>query len=86
MSIEDDVGYVELAEFKSKALKIPYKDSNISMLSILPHDNDDQKTLERKLQNCNFNEILPETTMEVQVELHKYRIEWDIDLKELLKS
>ncbi|KAM7344415.1 serine protease inhibitor 42Dd-like [Cochliomyia hominivorax] len=84
---DDDFGYVDLPELKAKALELPYENSDISMLIILPDDKEGLAELEKKLKGVDLNVITSKMQEEsVDVLLPKFRIEFDIDLKEPLKK
>lgn len=85
MYTDDSFGYVELPEFEAKALEMPYENSDISMLIILPNDMEGLEKLENKLKAVDLNVISSKMSVQdVDVFLPKFRIEFDIDLKEPL--
>ena len=87
MFTDDRFGYVELPELEATALEMPYKDSDMSMLIILPNDKEGLEKLETKLKNWDLNQITTKMSVQdVEVFLPKFRIEYNIDLKEPLKQ
>ena len=87
MYTKDSFGYGELPRLNATALAMPYKDSNISMLIILPNDRDGFKTLGKELITLDFYGVSAMLrAQEVSVFLPKFCIEYNIDLKETLKK
>lgn len=77
--------YGESHKMKSQILQMPFKDSNISMLIIMPYDINGINRLEKKLKNFDLNEVAMRALRhEVDVSLPKFKIESDINLKEPL--
>ncbi|XP_037825047.1 serine protease inhibitor 42Dd isoform X2 [Lucilia sericata] len=87
MYTDDRFGYVELPELEATALEMPYENSDLSMLIILPKQIDGLEKLESNLKGLDLNDITSKMLVEsVDVFLPKFRIEFDIDLKEPLKK
>ncbi|XP_046810747.1 serine protease inhibitor 42Dd-like isoform X2 [Lucilia cuprina] len=87
MYTDDRFGYVELPELKATALEMPYENSELSMLIILPNEIEGLEKLEENLKGLDLNDITSKMSVEsVDVFLPKFRIEFDIDLKEPLKK
>lgn len=79
--------YAELPEFDAKAIELPYENSEISMMIILPNKMGDLKNLEKKLVGKDLNDISSKMTEQnVKLSLPKFSIEYDIDLKDHLKK
>lgn len=85
MYIDDRFNYADLPELDATALELPYENSDLSMLIILPKQVEGLQNLESKLQGLDLNEITSKMSeSDVDVFLPKFRIEFDIDLKEPL--
>ncbi|XP_046810745.1 serine protease inhibitor 42Dd-like [Lucilia cuprina] len=84
---EDYYRYADLPELKASALEMPYENSDISMLFILPNDIEGLEDLELKLRGMDLNEITAKMSFrKVDVYVPKFRIEFDINLKEPLEK
>lgn len=79
-------GYAELPELSATALEMPYNNSDISMLIILPNDVEQGLAdLELKLKQRHLNDISDRMLVrKVHAYIPKFRIEFDVDLKEPL--
>ena len=87
MSTYDRFAYARLPELEATALEMPYKDSDISMLIILPNEKEGLEKLETKLKGCDLNKITSEMSIhKAEVYLPKFRIEFDIDLEKPLRE
>ncbi|XP_005187409.1 serine protease inhibitor 42Dd isoform X1 [Musca domestica] len=77
--------YGEFPKYDAKVLEMPYENSDLSMMLILPNEVEGLAKLEEKLKGVDLNEISSQLkTHDVDVFLPKFRIEFDIDLKEPL--
>ncbi|KAM7342274.1 serine protease inhibitor 42Dd-like isoform 1-T1 [Cochliomyia hominivorax] len=80
-------GYVQLRDLKASALELSYENSDISMLIILPNDKEGLAALEQNLKGVDLNDITKNMNEQnVEVYLPKFRIEFNIDLKEPLRE
>ncbi|XP_039430757.1 serine protease inhibitor 42Dd-like isoform X3 [Culex pipiens pallens] len=87
MKIKKHFRYVMLEELDSAALKLSYKDSDLSMLILLPNRRDGLSELEEKLLNTNIPNLLSRMRKrEVEVLLPAFKIEIDFDLTETLEK
>ncbi|XP_065369236.1 serine protease inhibitor 42Dd isoform X2 [Calliphora vicina] len=87
MYTDDRFGYVELPELQATALEMPYENSDISMLIILPNEIEGLEKLESKLRGVDLNDITSKMFVKsVDVFLPKFRLEFDINLKEPLNK
>lgn len=69
------------------ALELPYKDSDISMMIILPNKRNGLSDVESKLHTVDLSAISNALTLQkIDVELPKFKIEFDIKLNEPLKK
>ncbi|XP_073846922.1 serine protease inhibitor 42Dd-like [Musca autumnalis] len=84
---KDEFQYGELPEYEAKVLEMPYENSDLSMMIILPNDVAGLAKLEQKLKGVDLNEISSKLRIhDVDVYLPKFRIEFDVDLKEPLQK
>uniref|UniRef100_A0A1L8EFW9 Putative serpin n=1 Tax=Haematobia irritans TaxID=7368 RepID=A0A1L8EFW9_HAEIR len=84
---DDKFRYADLPEYNAKALEMPYEKSDLSMLVILPNEVEGLAKLESQLKGVDLNDITSKMyTADVDVFLPRFRIEFDIDLKEPLKK
>ncbi|XP_016988320.2 serine protease inhibitor 42Dd-like [Drosophila rhopaloa] len=89
MHSKDVYGFADLPELNATALELAYKDSETSMLILLPNKNDVLADLEQKLALPEFdlNRIAPRLRRQkVEVGLPKFRIEFEQDLIKPLKE
>ncbi|XP_055379592.1 uncharacterized protein LOC129610854 [Condylostylus longicornis] len=87
MFIEDDFLYSDLDDLNAKAVKIPYANSDLSMLLILPTEKTGIHGLEEKLKTNNLIEIANNmVTREVAITLPKFQIESKFDLNKVLEN
>ncbi|XP_075165261.1 serine protease inhibitor 42Dd-like [Haematobia irritans] len=83
----DTFRYADLPQYNAKALEMPYEKSDLSMLVILPNEVEGLAKLESQLKVVDLNDITSKMyTADVNVFLPKFRIEFDIGLKEPLKK
>ncbi|XP_021699739.1 serine protease inhibitor 42Dd isoform X3 [Aedes aegypti] len=69
------------------ALELTYSDSDVSMLILLPHERTGLSKLEENLHNIDIPDMLTKMhSQEVEVFLPKFKIEFDLDLKETLEK
>ncbi|XP_065369054.1 uncharacterized protein LOC135961482 [Calliphora vicina] len=87
MYIEEYFGYVDLPELEASALEMPYENSDISMVIILPNEIEGLEKLEQNLRVMDLNEIIDKMTIrKAHVYVPKFRVEFDVDLKEPLEK
>jgi serpin B len=87
MKVKKHFKYGALPELDATAIELPYKDSDISMLIILPNSKTGLSALEGKLNTFDLGEVCSKLySQEVNVELPKFKIEFDIELNEPLKK
>lgn len=66
---------------------MPYKDSDLSMLIILPNERDGLADLEKALGNKDLSDITKNMyKTEVIVDIPKFKIEYEIELKTVLSK
>lgn len=87
MRIKKHFNYGVFDELDATALELPYKDSDITMMIILPNKRGGLAALENKLGTINFSDMSNKMySQEVNVEIPKFKIEFDIKLNEPLKK
>lgn len=87
MSIEENFSYGVLSDLDSTAISLPYKDSNMYMLIVLPNSRTGLSALERKLLNVDLSGILQKLDKRTDfVKMPKFKIEFDMKLNEPLQK
>lgn len=87
MRVKNHFKYGHVDKLDATALELPYKDSDISMMIILPNKRTGLGDVEQKLHLVDLSEISNGLrSQEVNVELPKFKIEFDIKLNEPLKK
>lgn len=87
MKIKKHFSYGQFPELKASAIELPYKNSDISMFIILPDSKTGLAELESNLNTIDINELSKKMfSQEVNVELPKFKIEFDVELNEPLKK
>jgi serpin B len=87
MRVKNHFKYGFVEKLDATALELPYKDSDISMMIILPNKRNGLADVESKLHTVDLSEISQTLrSQEVNVELPKFKIEFDIKLNEPLKK
>lgn len=87
MHIKDDFNYGIIEELDATALELPYNDSDISFLILLPNKRTGLKDLEAKLKNVNLADLTSNMyKSEVAVSLPKFRSEYEMEMTEPLKE
>jgi len=77
----------ENKDLDANVLELPYKETDITMLIILPKKKRGLGSLERKLNAINFSEISSGLkSEEIRIYIPKFKIEFDIQLKEPLEK
>ncbi|XP_055708014.1 serine protease inhibitor 42Dd-like isoform X8 [Phlebotomus papatasi] len=87
MHTKADFKYGVFDDLKAVALEMPYKDSDLSMLIILPNERDGLADLEKALGNRDLSDITKNMyKTEVIVDIPKFKIEYEIELKTVLSK
>lgn len=87
MHIKDDFKYGTIDELDATALELPYNDSDISFLILLPRKRTGLKDLESKLKNVSLADLTSQMyKSEVEVSLPKFRSEYELEMTEPLKE
>ncbi|XP_011198766.2 serine protease inhibitor 42Dd isoform X8 [Bactrocera dorsalis] len=85
MNLKETFGYGVISELDATVLEMPYKDSDLSMVVILPNSRTGLASLQEKLKNFNLSDItryLMHT--KVIVKMPKFKAEYDIQLNDAL--
>ncbi|KAM7342260.1 serine protease inhibitor 42Dd-like [Cochliomyia hominivorax] len=82
MNNEDVFRYADFPDdLQASVVEMPYKNSNLSMLLILPKDTEGLANLEKSLRSFNFKKIAEKLKRElVTIKLPKFQIEFEIDM------
>jgi serpin B len=87
MKVKKHFKYGALPDLDATAIEMPYNNSDISMLIILPNSRTGLSALEGKLNTIDLGEISNSLyKQEVNVEIPKFKIEFDIQLNEPLQK
>lgn len=87
MHLKKHFNYGILDDLDATALELTYSDSDVSMLILLPNELDGMSKLENKLLSIDIAAIMAKLArVEVQLALPKFKIEYDLDLKETLEK
>lgn len=84
---DDYFRYADLPELEATAIEMPYENSELSMLIVLPKEVNGLQKLESKLSVFNISQITEKMEGEhVDVFLPRFHIEFEMDLKGPLKK
>lgn len=87
MSIKERFRYADLPSLNAAALELPYKDSDLSMLIILPNSKTGLPALEEKLRSTPLSVITQALhKTQVQVKLPKFKAEFQVELTEVFRK
>lgn len=87
MKVKKHFKYGQLENLDATAIELPYKDSDISFVIILPNSKTGLSALESKLHTVDLAEVTKSLySQEVNVEIPKFKIEFDIELNEPLQK
>ncbi|KAM7344390.1 serine protease inhibitor 42Dd-like [Cochliomyia hominivorax] len=79
--------FADLPELDATALQLPYNNSDISMLIILPNALEGLEKLESKLKDWDLSDITSKTKLgKVCVDMPRFHVEQEIELKEPLSK
>lgn len=79
--------YGEFPDLDATALEMPYKDSDLSMLIILPNSRTGLVDLEEKLKNVSLPDLTQRMySTKVIVDMPKFKAEFEVELTEPLKK
>lgn len=87
MHINENFLYGEIEELNADAIELPYNNSDISMLIILPKKRDGLPALEASLKNFDMDSLRQKMwNQKVEVAIPKFKIEFELSLKETLEK
>lgn len=87
MNAKDYFKFKELPSLNATAIQLPYKNSDIAMLFILPKTRTGLAVLESSLKAVEFEEILKDMTeIKITIKLPKFKIETEIGLNNILET
>lgn len=79
--------YGDFPELDATALEMPYKNSDLSMLVILPNSRTGLVALEEKLKNTSLQDLTSRmNSYKVVVRMPKFKAEFSIELKRVLEN
>ncbi|KAH8312314.1 hypothetical protein KR044_010168, partial [Drosophila immigrans] len=87
MNASDKFFFADIPELDAKVLRMPYQNSNLFMLLILPNIHSGLKQLEKKLQNIPLEDIITQLrSRKVHVKLPKFKTEFSLELSPIFKE
>ncbi|XP_030387489.1 serine protease inhibitor 42Dd-like isoform X2 [Scaptodrosophila lebanonensis] len=87
MNVRHDFRFAELPEYDAQALEMPYKDSDLSMLVILPNKKTGLLSLEQKLKTVKLSDITSKlSSTKVIVKFPKFKAEFSQELTPVFKK
>uniref|UniRef100_A0A1L8ED54 Putative serine proteinase inhibitor n=1 Tax=Haematobia irritans TaxID=7368 RepID=A0A1L8ED54_HAEIR len=88
MRLQSKFRYGFLPDLECEALELPYKDSDLSMFIILPFKRDGLNALAEKLKTTNLLDLDSQlrTMNDMVVRFPKFKIEYSIELSDVLKE
>ncbi|XP_034652778.1 serine protease inhibitor 42Dd isoform X3 [Drosophila subobscura] len=87
MNLKKKFRYAALPELDAAALELPYADSDLSMLIVLPNSRTGLPALEEKLRGTPLSVITQSLqTTEVVVKLPKFKAEFQVELSEVFQQ
>lgn len=87
MLLKKDLNYTALPELDAAAVQLPYKNSDISMMIILPNSLMGLPLLEKRLKTISFEGIVKKMELfPVTLNLPKFKVETKVELGNALKA
>ncbi|XP_017050323.1 serine protease inhibitor 42Dd isoform X3 [Drosophila ficusphila] len=87
MSLKERFRYADLPALDATALELPYKDSDLSMLIVLPNSKTGLSVLEEKLRVTPLSSITQALhRTQVVVKLPKFKAEFEVELTEVFQK
>lgn len=81
IEMQKDFKYGEFREFDATAVELPFKDSEVSMIVILPNTSTGLSALEEKLQSISWFDVSSKMLMStVHVKIPMFEIEFNTEL------
>lgn len=87
MKLTKVLRYADLPNLDASALELPYENSDLSMLTVLPKRRTGLPQLEKKLRSTTLDKITEQLhNIEVDVKLPKFKSELQVELTEAFKQ
>lgn len=87
MNVKERFRYADLPALDAAALELPYKDSDLSMLIILPNSKTGLPALEEKLRGTTLSQITQALhRTQVVVKLPKFKAEFQVELTDVFQQ
>ncbi|XP_017866037.1 PREDICTED: alaserpin-like isoform X2 [Drosophila arizonae] len=87
MNVKERFRYANLPELNAAALELPYKDSDLSMLILLPNSKTGLPQLEQQLRGTPLSKITEQLqSNQVVVKLPKFKAEFQVELTSVFKQ
>lgn len=87
MQITEEFSYANVPDLDATALQMKYVNSNFSFIAIMPNDRTGLSALESKLRTYNLAAVTGQMRIQqVDVKFPKFKIEFEIKLKDILKN
>lgn len=87
MSVIDEFNYARLEDLEAEALEMKFANSSISFVIVLPKQRMGLNALESKLKTYDLAKITENMhTSRFEVRVPKFKIEYEINLKDVLKN
>lgn len=84
---EDKFNYVDLPQLQARAVQLPYQDSDLSLMIILPTKIDGLLEMERQLISVDLRDIEDKMTLkDVEIAMPRFTLQFDLDLKQTLRQ
>lgn len=85
LTTQADFLYGEFEDLNAKAIELPYANSSISMFIILPNEKDGLAALQSNIRSIDIAAMRQKMhKQEVNLLLPKFKIEYEIELKDVL--
>lgn len=92
MHLDAHLKYAELAELDAKVLELPYRNSNLKLIVLLPNTVDGVFELRSKLKSAGLKTVMEKLreqqtanqAAKVQVSLPKFKVQFDLSLEDVL--
>ena len=87
MFIKEKFRYADLPELQASAIEVPYANSSLVMLIVLPNEKTGLAKLEADLANVDLAEISKKMhKVEVNLYMPRFKVEYDLSLKKPLQK
>lgn len=87
MHIKKDFRYIQIPSLKATAIELPYKDSDLVMLIILPNEKTGLAGVESGIESLDLEVLFKNMARtEVEVSLPKFKVEFEMKMKTPLQK